>query len=414
MNITELKPYEKNPRINDNAVEYVANSIKEFGFKVPIVIDQNNVIVAGHTRLKAAKQLGLKEVPVIIAEDLTPEQIKAFRLADNKTAEFAQWNEELLLQELMELQTSNFEMMPFGFIDETIELSSEIIEDDYEVNIPEEPISQYGDMYKLGDHVLMCGNSIDIKDVKKLVNYSGVDLVVTDPPYNMSYEGAGNTSKEKRKQNKILNDKMSDDDFKVFLTDAYKAMSAVMNDGASFYTFYKELGQGVFITALNNTGLTFKQELVWIKHQLVLGGSNYQSMYEPCVYGCKGKKVNKWFGKRKQKNVIEDIDLMTELQLKEVLKETLNLFETDVIRENKQLKNDLHPTMKPIKLLSRFIKNSSEKNDKVLDLFGGSGSTLIACEQLNRSCYMMELDPKYVDVIIDRWETFTGKKAIKL
>lgn len=415
LSIDVIKPYENNPRFNDNAVEYVANSIKEFGFKVPIIIDQDNVIVAGHTRMKAAEKLGLKTVPVIIADDLTPEQIKAFRLADNKTAEFAQWDNELLMSELLNLRTENFNMMPFGFMDEEVKMDKEEVkEDGYIVELPKEPVAKRGDIYILGHHRLMCGNSIDIDAVKMLTDNYMVDLVVTDPPYNMGYQGAGNTPKHKREQNKILNDKMNDTEFALFLSRAYKAMCEVMADGASFYTFYKELGQGVFITALEETDLTFKQELIWVKNHLVLGGSNYQSMYEPCIYGCKGDKVGQWFGKRKERSVIEDIDMMAELELKETLKEVLELFTTDVIRENRQIKNDLHPTMKPIKLLSKLIINSSKKEDKVLDLFGGSGSTLIACEQLNRTCYMMEYDPKYVDVIIDRWETFTGRKAVKL
>lgn len=415
MRIDDLVPYERNPRNNDAAVEYVANSIREFGFKVPIIIDRDNVIVAGHTRLKAAKQLGLTEVPVIIADDLTPEQIKAFRLVDNRTAEYATWDQDLLMNELMELKTESFEMQPFGFTNESIEIDrQEVREDDYEVELPEEPTVKHGEIYQLGNHRLMCGDSTNIEQVKLLVDGKNVELVVTDPPYNMAYQGAGNTPKHKREQNKILNDKMSDDDFEMFLSSTYKAMCEVMNEGASFYTFYKELGRGVFITALRNTELTFKQELIWVKNQIVLGGSNYQSMYEPCVYGCKGEKVGQWYGRRRERSVIEDIDMMAETEVKTLLKETLSLFDTDVIRENKQLKNDLHPTMKPIKLLSKFIINSSMKKNNVLDLFGGSGSTMIACEQLDRQCFMMEYDPKYADVIIDRWETFTGQKAVKL
>lgn len=415
MKINEIVPYENNPRHNDSAVEFVANSIKEFGFKVPIVIDENNVIVAGHTRLKAAEKLGLLEIPVIVADDLTDKQIKAFRLADNKTAEFAQWNQDLLMQELMELKTESFNMIAFGFLNEEIALDQkEVIEDDYEIELPAEPQSQRGDIYQLGAHRLMCGDSVDLNDVKTLVDGLYVDLIVTDPPYNMDYKGAGNTPKAKRELNKIHNDKMSDADFVLFLSAVYKMMCDVMEEGASFYTFYKELGSGVFITALQNSGLTFKQELIWVKNHLVLGGSNYQSMYEPCVYGCKGEKIKQWYGKRKERSVIEHIDMMAETELKDTLKELLQFLEADVIREKRQVKNDLHPTMKPIKLLSKFITNSSMIDDKVLDLFGGSGSTLIACEQLNRRCFMMEYDPKYVDVIIDRWETFTGKKAIKL
>lgn len=238
-----------------------------------------------------------------------------------------------------------------------------------------------------------------------------VDLVITDPPYNMNYQGAGNTKKEKRKDNVILNDKMSDDDFELFLIRMYECLNYVLKDGASFYVFYKELGKGVFITALEKGGLTFKQELIWVKNQLVLGGSKYQSMYEPCLFGCKGSKTENWYTGRKERSVIESVDHMNEFELRDVIKEILETLETDVIRENKQVKNDLHPTMKPIKLLAKFIRNSSKVDDLVLDVFGGSGSTIVACEQLDRRCYTMELDEKYCDVIIKRWESLTGGKA---
>ena len=238
------------------------------------------------------------------------------------------------------------------------------------------------------------------------------DLVVTDPPYNMAYEGAGNT--KDRKSKRILNDKMSEEDFEKFLHDVYVSYFMMMKDGASIYVFYKELGSGVFMRAMRDAGLTYKQELIWVKNQLVLGGSKYQSMYEPCLLGCKGKSIKIWNGKRKQRSVIENVDLMDAVQLKNALLEILHETETDIIRENKPLKNDLHPTMKPIKLLAKLIQNSSNKGDVVLDLFWGSGSTLIACEQLGRSCYTSELDPRYVDVIIQRYESFTGKKAVLL
>lgn len=239
-----------------------------------------------------------------------------------------------------------------------------------------------------------------------------MDLVVTDPPYNMGYEGSGNT--KDRKSKRILNDKMPADKFREFLTEVYRNYFTVMKDGASIYVFYKELGEGVFITAMKDGGLTYKQELIWVKNQLVLGGSKYQSMYEPCLMGCKGKSIKKWNGKRKQRSVIESIDLMNEDELRRALLGILHETETDIIRENKPLKNDVHPTMKPIKLLAKLIQNSSNKGDIVLDLFGGSGSTLMACEQLDRICYTSELDPRYVDVIIERYETFTGKKAVLL
>lgn len=414
--LVDLVEYENNPRNNDGAVQAVAESIKEFGFKVPIVIDSNNVIVAGHTRLKAARLLGLTTVPCIIADDLTPEQVKAFRIADNKTGELAEWDFTALEIELAELsEVSDIDMSDFGFDISEIEEPQEIVEDEVpEVDEGNDPTVKLGDVWQLGKHRLLCGDSTDISAVEMLMNNELADMVLTDPPYNMGYMGAGNKNKSNYKHDKILNDKMSNDDFERFLTDIYSNLFIAMKDGASFYVFYKELGKGVFITALEKGGLTFKQELVWVKNQIVLGGSKYQNMYEPCLYGCKGERIENWYAGRRERSVIESIDLMNEFELRSTIIELLGTLETDVVRENKTLKNDLHPTMKPLKLLGRFINNSSAKEDIVLDLFGGSGSTLIACEQLGRRCFTMELDPKYCDVIIKRWEAFTGEEAEKV
>lgn len=411
MDLTAIKPYEKNPRKNDNAVEAVANSICEFGFKVPIVIDRDNVIVCGHTRYKAGKLLKLKTVPCLVADDLTDEQIRAFRLADNKVGEIAEWDLDLLD---FELDSIDLDMELFGFTELLDEPSDEIVEDDYDPEPPVEPVAKLGDIYQLGEHRLMCGDCTDMRQVEALMNGNLAHLVVTDPPYNMNYSGAGNTGKAQREKNKILNDSMPDDEFADFLATVNGSLYSVMEDGASFYMFYKELGTGVFLTALKQAGLTFKQELIWVKNSLVIGGSKYQSMYEPCLFGCKGKRIKSWYTGRKERSVIEHLDLMNEDELRNTLREVLHEHETDIIREDKNLKNDLHPTMKPIKLLAKLIRNSSAQGDIVVDFFGGSGSTLIACEQLGRRCYTSELDPKYVDVIIDRWEQFTGGKAIKL
>lgn len=409
--LSDLQMYDNNPRLNDDAVPAVAESIKEFGFKVPIVIDSNNVIIAGHTRYKASKLLGLEEVPCIVADDLTEEQVKAFRLVDNKVAEIAEWDFDKLE---IELSSLDFDMKTFGFEDFDIENQPDIEEDNFEVELPEEPKAKLGNIYQLGKHRLMCGDSTSITDIEMLLNGSSIDLVVTDPPYNMNYEGAGNTKASKRKSNKIINDNMSDAAFNQFMQAIYNNIYAVLKEGASFYVFYKELGKGVFLTTLQQSGLTFKQELIWVKNQIVLGGNKYQNMYEPCLFGCKGKSIKNWYTGRKERSVIEHIDLMNEAELRDTVKELLESITTDVVRENKQVKNDLHPTMKPIKLLSKFLRNSSKADDNILDLFGGSGSTLIACEQMNRNCYMMEFDPKYIDVIIERWENFTGEKAVLL
>ena len=384
LNISELKPYENNPRINDKAVDAVAASIKEFGFKVPIIIDKNNVIVAGHTRLKAAQKLGLEEVPVIVADDLTEEQIKAFRLADNKVSEIAEWDFEKLEMELknieMDMSEFNFDMKE---LTKEFDKNKEVTEDDFDVETEiekiEEPTSKRGDVFQLGNHRLMCGDSTSKEDVERLMNGNKADLVVTDPPYNVAYEGL---TKDKLT---IMNDKMSHEQFKEFLTKAFACLNESLKEGGAFYIWYASLEQLNFETALNEAGLQVRQQLIWNKNSMTLGRQDYQWKHEPCFYGWKDGASHNWYSDRSQ---------------------------TTVMDFNKPNRNGEHPTMKPLELIGYQIKNSSKENDIVTDLFGGSGSTLIACEQLKRSYYTMELDPKYCDVIIKRWETLTGNKAI--
>ena len=409
--VKELRPYEKNARKHADAdVSTIVKSIEEFGFDDPIGIwGEDNTIVEGHGRLIAAKKLGMKQVPVIRLDHLTDEQRRAYALAHNKTAEMSDWDFDMLASELDDI--TDIDMTDFGFDLEEQEEEKEIIEDT-PPEPPEEPQSEYGQIYQLGRHRLMCGDSTKLEDVKKLLAGKKADCVVTDPPYHMGYQGAGNS--KDRESKKIMNDKMPEAEFKKFLLSVYKCYLDSMKDGASIYVFYKELGSGVFMQAMREGGLTFKQELIWVKSQLVLGGSKYQSMYEPCLMGCKGKSIKVWNGGRKQRSVIESIDLMNEDELRDALKELLSNEEPDVIREKKQLHNDLHPTMKPVRLIAKLIQNSSDKENIVMDLFGGSGTTLVAAEQTNRTAYLMELDPKYVDVIIQRYENLTGDKAVLL
>ena len=381
MNIThktldELIPYANNPRDNDDAVDYVAESIKEFGFKVPIIIDKDNVIVAGHTRYKACEKLGINEVPCIIADDLTEEQIKAFRLADNKVAEIATWDFEKLE---LELSTLEMDMELFGFETYEDDEPQEVAEDDYEVEVPEEPKAKYGDIYQLGKHRLMCGDSTSIDDVEKLMNGVEVDLLITDPPYNVNYEGG---TKNKLT---IMNDKMDNDNFRQFLSDAFTCADSVMKAGAAFYIWHADSEGYNFRGACFDVGWEVKQCLVWNKNSLVLGRQDYHWKHEPCLYGWKSGASHNWYADRKQ---------------------------TTVLDFDRPSRNAEHPTMKPIPLFDYQIQNNTKKGDIVLDLFGGSGTTLMACEQSGRTCYINELDPKYVDVIINRWEQFTGQKAV--
>lgn len=384
MNITNiplknLKPYENNPRKNDDAVKYVAESIKEFGFKVPIVIDKNNVIVAGHTRYKAAKKLKMSEVPCIIADDLTDEQIKAFRLADNKVAEKAEWDFDLLNAELDDIIDLDMEL--FGFEDALQDDAEEAVEDEFEVELPAEPKSKLGDIYQLGDNRLMCGDSTVLEDVEKLMGGVQADMLLTDPPYNVNYEGK---TKDKLK---IKNDKMDNDNFRQFLIDAFSNADMVMKPGAVFYIWHADSEGYNFRGACFDVGWTVRQCLIWNKNSMVMGRQDYQWKHEPCLYGWEEGAGHLWASDRKQ---------------------------TTVINFDKPTRNDMHPTMKPIPLFDYQIKNNTKGGDVVLDLFGGSGTTIMACEQNGRRGYSMEYDPRYVDVIVDRWEKFTGAKAVLL
>ena len=377
--VEDLIPYVNNPRQNDQAVDAVASSIKNFGFKVPIVVDGSNEIVNGHTRLKAAKKLGLKEVPVIVADDLTPEQIKAFRLADNKVGEIAEWDEELLAIELEELSNLEFDMTEYGFdeLDFDAEVE-EIVEDDFDEEIPEEPKAKLGDIYQLGRHRLMCGDSTDTHQVATLLDGNKADLLLTDPPYNVAYEGKGKEALT------IKNDSKDGGEFHLFLYDAFCSAKDNLKSGASFYVWYASSEVVNFHTSLEEAGFIVKQELIWNKNTMVLSRQDYHWKHEPCLYGWASGGSHSWYSDRKQ---------------------------TTVLNFDRPTVNKEHPTMKPIALFEYQIKNSSKSGDVVLDLFGGSGTTIMACEQNGRCGYLMELDPRYVDVIIRRWEDFTGEKA---
>lgn len=377
LKLSEIKPYEKNPRKNDNAVKYVAESIKEFGFKVPLVIDRNGVIVAGHTRYKAAKQLKMKTVPCLVADDLTDEQVRAFRLADNKVAEQAEWDVDLLDEELADIL--DIDMGMFGFLNDIDDKTEEATEDDYEINPPEEPKAKLGEIYQLGRHRLMCGDSTILNDVEKLMGGARADMLLTDPPYNVNYEGK---TKDKLK---IQNDKMQNDNFRQFLTDAFLNADTVMKPGAVFYIWHADSEGYNFRGACFDVGWKVRQCLIWNKNSMVMGRQDYQWKHEPCLYGWKDGAGHLWASDRKQ---------------------------TTIINFDKPTRSDKHPTMKPIPLFDYQVKNNTKGDDIVLDLFAGSGTTIMACEQNGRRGYCMEYDPKYVDVIIDRWETFTGQKAI--
>ena len=379
LNINEVIPYPDNPRKNDNAVDAVAESIKQCGYCSPIVIDEDNVILAGHTRLKALKKLKWKEVECVRKTGLTEEQKKKYRILDNKTNELAEWDFDLLEEEIDGLDFDGFD---FGFDMSAFEEQQTIIEDEPpEVDEENEPITQLGDIWQLGDHRLMCGDSTDAGTVAILMDGKHADLFLTDPPYNVAYEGKTKDALT------IENDKMESDKFREFLTSAFTAAVSVLKEGGGFYIWFASREHCNFETALNDSGLDVRQELIWKKNTMVLGRQDYQWKHEPCLYGWKDGASHNWYSDRCQ---------------------------TTILEFDKPARNGEHPTMKPVELFAYQIQNSTKKNDIVLDLFGGSGTTIIACEQTGRIGYSMELDPKYCDVIIKRYENLTGKKAVKI
>ena len=419
VDIDSIKPYEKNAKLHpEEQIEQIKKSIEQFGMDDPIGIWKDE-IVEGHGRLIACKELGFTEVPIIRLDHLTDEERKAYTLAHNKLTMNSDFDLDILQEELDNFDT--IDMSDFGFdLDFDIEEETEIVEDEVP-DVPEEPKAKLGDIYQLGNNRLMCGDSTSEDDVAKLMNGVKADMVMTDPPYNVDYSSKNEmlnfSDKGSHIQKPIENDKI--DNFEKFIYDAYKNMVNNTKDGGAFYIWHSEKEDIAFKEQLIKAGVYIHQTLIWVKNNFVLGRMDYQPKHEPCLYGWKEGAGHYFVDDRSQSSVIEDekpdIKKMKKEELVKLLEEIYSdKVSTTVIKENKPQVSDLHPTMKPIKLLAKLIKNSSKQEEIVLDLFGGSGSTLITCEQLNRNCYTMEYDPHYVDVIIQRWENFTGKKAIKL
>lgn len=415
MRLKDIKPYARNPRRNDDSVDAVARSIEEFGFQSPIIVDRDLTIIAGHTRYKAAKKLGLKEVPVLVADELTPEQVEAYRIADNSAGSKSTWDDELLQEILADIGTG-YDMADFGLdTEQYIETGEfpEDIEDDEPPAPPRTATTRPGQIYRLGDHILLCGDATSREDMERLLEAAGIegggiDMIMTDPPYNVAIEG------ETAEHLTIENDDMDPEIFARFLTDAFRNMGEALKEGGPYYIWYAGKSAREFTGALEETGMPPKQNLIWVKAHFVLGRQDYQWRHEPCLYGWKEGAAHYFISDRTLTTVAEetiDIDGMTEKEAKELLHRILAETPTDVLRDKKPAASRDHPTMKPVTLLARMIYNSSHQGDTVLDPFGGSGSTMMACEQLHRRCLMMELDPHYCDVIVKRWEDFTGNKA---
>jgi len=395
INVDQLIPYTRNPRNNKGAVAKVAASIKEFGFRQPIVVDPEMVVVAGHTRLAAAWQLGLGKVPVHVAGNLTDAQIQAYRIMDNRSHEDAEWDDELLGIELEDLDGQDFDLALTGFSVDEIErlmndksLAGELEGEDDAPEAPAEPKSKRGEIYQLGEHRLMCGDATNESDVSLLMAGHEMDLVFTDPPYGMSYgggraKGSSPIGARVKAHGEIKGDDLRGDALCDMVSQSLRNISAHKKDGGGAYICFTWRTYSEFESSVKQAGLDIRSCIVWDKKSIGLGHSNYRPQHEFIFY-CDGQ----WYGGKAESDVWQ----MTRGATVEYV----------------------HPTQKPVELIERALANSSKSGDNIADPFGGSGSTLIACEKLNRKCYMMELDPAYCDVIIERYEKLFEKQAERI
>lgn len=400
-----IKPYQNNAKKHpDKQLNQIADSIKRFGMNQPIVVDKNGVIIVGHGRYLALQKLGWEIKPewVLKKEDLTDEEVKAYRLADNKLNE-SEWDMGLAVDELKGLSDEMVELTGFDK-----DLLIEPDEKDDEVpEIPEEPKSKLGDLYKLGEHRVLCGDSTKIEDVEMLMDGKNADMVFTDPPYNVDYSGRGENT-----TTKILNDKMSEDSFTEFLKEVFKNYASISKSGAGWYVFHSSSTQHQFQKAITDNGWNIKNQIIWNKPVASMGWGDYRWKHEPMFY-C-GMEGTQFYGDRTNYTVL-DIPKDDEKALKWLKQQKeaeKNGFSTIWSMKRDNVQGYVHPTQKPVELIRYAIRNSSKQDDIIADFFGGSGSTLIACEKMNRGGYLLELDPKFVDVIVQRYVDYTGNEDI--
>lgn len=405
--LSELHELPGNPRtIKKDQFEKLKKSLTDNAdyFEArPIILSNRTgelAIIAGNQRYKAAKAIGLTEVPTILLEGLSEEREREIVIRDN--VENGDWDMDALANEW-----NAQDLLDWGVELPELEAMTEVVEDTPpEVNEEEEPMTKLGQIWQLGNHRLMVGDSTKADQVAALMDGEQADLLITDPPYNVAYES--NDGK------KIQNDNMGDESFRAFLTDAMAAADGAMKPGAAFYIWHADSEGFNFRYSVKVAGWTLRQAVIWVKNALVLGRQDYQWIHEPCLYGWKNGAGHYFRDIRSETTVFDDekpIDELSNKELKELVRNYRQAMPTSIIRENKPSKSEEHPTMKPVKLIARLLANSSRERERVLDIFGGSGTTMIACEQLGRSCYMMELDPHYADVIIERWQNFTGQTA---
>jgi DNA modification methylase len=385
--LERLVPFARNARLHTEAqVTEVASSIAEFGFVNPILAGADGVIIAGHARVMAARMLQLPDVPVIVLDHLTPTQRRALVIADNRLALSASWDEEMLNRELSELREADFDLNILGFEDDELATllagdddAAGLTDEDESPALPQTPVTLPGDLWVLGDHQVLCGDATVTADVQRLLGAEHADLVFTDPPYNVDYEG------HTEDRLKIKGDRMSGEQFRQFLNAVFRSYRSIVKPGASLYVCHSSCWQREFQDGLETAGFAVRCQIIWAKNTFAWGFGRYKFQHEPIFYCHVGGEKDPWYGDKSQSTLWE---------------------------ENKPAANRLHPTMKPVELVERSLANSSKAGDVIVDLFGGSGSTLIACERRNRKARLLEIDPCYVDVIVQRWQQYTGKTAI--
>lgn len=424
--ITELFEYENNPRKNDHAVEAVAKAIEQYGFRVPILARANGEIIDGHLRYKAARFLGLETVPVLPADDMGDEEVRAFRISVNKLASLAKWDTKLLEQEIKSLRELELDLSCLGFTEvELDDLAGAGGRQKDPDALPEQvlPVSQPGDLWLLGDHRLAVGDSRELSTYVELLQgdpEGRADMLWTDPPYNVDYSG---------KAGKIKNDKMSDEDFSLFLSRFYSAAISALQPGAPAYVAHADGRPSVpFRSEFVAAGFYYSTVLIWRKSQSTIGRADYHFQHEPLLYGWAPGAAHRWYGGRKRKSIIEfgdpplfvasadgggyQIEVGNEVLLIRGDNVTVESVAPSIIEFDKPHSSKLHPAMKPVALVEYCLLNSSRPGDVVLDGFGGSGTTMIACELRGRKARLVELEPKFADVIVQRWQEFTGREAV--
>ncbi len=422
-----LQSHHRALRKHDRNVDRMAESIRAFGFLVPVLATRQGRVVDGELRLKAAAKMGLQAVPVVLADGLSEAQVQAFRIMANTSAGWSGWDEQALALEVFELSQLDFDLgltgLSLAHIEDLLDAHGREIQGltdpDDAPEVQAQRVSRLGDVWILGEHRLLCGDSTDVGQIHALMSGELAGLVWTDPPYNVAYEG---------KAGKIMNDKMSAAAFREFLQAAFLAMHLVMERGAPIYVAHGESEGLNFRTTFLEAGFKLSSCVIWEKDSLVIGRSDYQPMHEPVLYGWKPGAPHRWFGGRKRTSVAkldagEHVEVLEDGRVRVLLSGgvveidgqdlQVEAFEPSLIRHPRPKRSDEHPTMKPVGLIERFLRNSSLQGDLVLDPFGGSGSTLMACERTGRRCRTMELDPRFVDVIVRRWQNYTGAQALR-